>query len=283
MFRFSCADFTFPVLERSSALKLVKLLGFEHVDLGLFARSSHFSPKDLLESPQSYTTQVLRDLDAASVGVSDVFVQIGIEPSECAANDPSQTVRTVNRDVFAHALEFCLALGCRHITGLPGVFHSVASRGRDIELALEEASRRVAECEKAGVRYSVEPHIGSVCADVASALAFSASCRWTNADTRLWTLHLRRGNVGQCASAASLRIPCFTSAVAPSESYKRQLRTMPLTSLACSTSCERSATAASSLWNMCGSTGMIATEQTMSQKRLFFGAHWNRRSAKAQR
>jgi len=172
MFRFSCADFTFPVLERSRALKLVKLLGFDHVDLGLFARSSHFSPKDLLESPQSYATQVLRDLDAASVSVSDVFVQIGLEPSECSANDPSQTVRTVNRDVFAHALEFCLALGCRHITGLPGVFHSMESRGRDIELAMEEAARRVAECESAGVRYSIEPHTGSICANVESTLAF---------------------------------------------------------------------------------------------------------------
>jgi len=172
MFSFSCADFTFPVLERSSALKLVKLLGFDHVDLGLFARSSHFSPKDLLESPQSYTTQVLRDLDAASVGVSDVFVQIGADPSECAANDPSQAVRTVNRDVFAHALEFCVALGCGHITGLPGVFHSVESRDRDIELAMEEAARRVVECDKTGVRYSIESHLGSICADVESTRAF---------------------------------------------------------------------------------------------------------------
>jgi hypothetical protein len=50
MLKFSCADFTFPVLERAPALKLVKLLGFGHVDIGLFARSSHFSPLELLRA-----------------------------------------------------------------------------------------------------------------------------------------------------------------------------------------------------------------------------------------
>ena len=46
MFKFPCADYSFPVLERSGALRLVKLLGFHHVDMGLFARSSHFSPNE---------------------------------------------------------------------------------------------------------------------------------------------------------------------------------------------------------------------------------------------
>lgn len=172
MFSFSCADFTFPVVERPTALKLVKLLGFDHVDLGLFARSSHFSPNDLLESPQSYTTQVARDLDAASLSVSDVFVQIGDDPSECSANDPIRTVRDRNREIFAQALEFCFALGCKHMTGLPGVFHSTNSRNSDIELAREEAARRVKECRNAGVQYSIEPHLGSICADVESTQAF---------------------------------------------------------------------------------------------------------------
>src|SRR5579859_3896646 len=119
MLKFACADFTFPVLQRSAALKLVKLLGFDYVDIGLFARSTHFSPIELYASPRSYTAQVLRDLDDAELRPSDVFVQLGVDPSERAANDPSSHIRTTSREIFSRALEFCVAVRCRHLTGLP--------------------------------------------------------------------------------------------------------------------------------------------------------------------
>jgi sugar phosphate isomerase/epimerase len=175
MFKFSCADFTFPVLERSAALRLIKLLGFDHVDMGLFARSTHFSPLDLLASPRGYTAQVLQDLDSAELSVSDVFVQIGVDPSEAAANDPSSAVRASNREIFKGALEFCLALGSKHLTGLPGVYHADASRDDDLCVAAEVAAWRVAECASAGVVYAIEPHVGSICADVGSTRAFLAA------------------------------------------------------------------------------------------------------------
>jgi sugar phosphate isomerase/epimerase len=172
MFKFSCADFTFPVLERSAALKLVKLLGFDHVDVGLFARSTHFSPIDLQAAPQSYTAQVLRDLDDAELRASDVFVQIGVDPSERAANDPSSDIRMKNREVFSRALEFCVTVRCNHLTGLPGVFHSTNPRERDLETAAEETAWRIKECAREGVKYAIEPHVGSICGEVESARAF---------------------------------------------------------------------------------------------------------------
>ena len=172
MFKFSCADFTFPVLERSAALRLVKLLGFDYVDIGLFARSTHFSPLDLQANPLSYTTQVLRDLDDAGLRTSDVFVQIGVDPSERAANDPSSSIRIKNRELFSCALKFCVAVRCNHLTGLPGVFHAAVPRETDLELATEEAEWRMTECDSAGIRYAIEPHVGSICADVESTRAF---------------------------------------------------------------------------------------------------------------
>ena len=174
MIRFSCADFTFPVMERSTALKLVKLLGFSHVDIGLFARSSHFSPGDLQASPRSYTAEVMADLKAAELDASDVFLQIGEDPAECAANDPSSMRRQLNSDVFSHAVEFCVAVGSKHLTGLPGVFHSDVSREDDLMLAVEEATRRMAVCADAGLVYAIEPHVGSICPDVESTNAFLA-------------------------------------------------------------------------------------------------------------
>jgi sugar phosphate isomerase/epimerase len=175
MFKFSCADFTFPVLERRTALQLLKLLGFDYMDLGLFARSTHFSPLDLLASPSSYTSQVVRDLEASGLHASDVFLQIGVDPSEAAVNDPSPAVRSKNRDVFKTALEFCVALNSKHLTGLPGVFHADISRERDLDLAAEETAWRLSQCANAGVVYAIEPHVGSICGEVADTRAFLAS------------------------------------------------------------------------------------------------------------
>jgi sugar phosphate isomerase/epimerase len=172
MLKFSCADFTFPVLDKSSALKLVKLLGFDHVDIGLFARSSHFSPIDLQADPKRYTAQVLQDLDDAELRASDVFVQFGVEPAERAANDPDPHIRTLNRDIFLRTLEFCIAVGCGHLTGLPGVFHADTPSESDLALAAGEAMWRMTECANAGVQYAIEPHVGSICGEVENARLF---------------------------------------------------------------------------------------------------------------
>jgi sugar phosphate isomerase/epimerase len=172
MIRFSCADFTFPLLSRLDALHLVRLLGFDHVDIGLFARSSHFSPRALQQAPRSYKFQVAEDLKAANLSVSDVFLQIGEDPAECPANDPDPYQRQKNRDVFMRAVEFCAELGCEHITGLPGVFHAESSAERDMELAIEEAAWRVDVCSRADLQYAIEAHIGSLCPDVASTIEF---------------------------------------------------------------------------------------------------------------
>src|SRR5581483_9440277 len=114
MLNFSCADFTFPVPDRLTALQLIKLLGFGFVDIGLFARSTHFSPAELGSCGSAYTRGVQSDLDAAEVRASDVFLQIGVDPPEHAANDPDPAVRAGNRDAFQRALEFCVELGCGH-------------------------------------------------------------------------------------------------------------------------------------------------------------------------
>lgn len=172
MFRFSCADFTFPVLKRLSALRLIQLLGFDHVDIGLFARSAHFSPIDLRSSPRSYIERILHDMNDAELEASDVFLQIGVDPSESAANDPVPSVRTQNRDLFKRSLEFAVEIGSKHLTGLPGVFHAGVSVDRDLGLAAEVAAWRAAECASAGIEYAIEPHVGSICGDVASTQAF---------------------------------------------------------------------------------------------------------------
>lgn len=169
---FSCCDYTFPLLTRSASLELIRLLEFDSVDIGLFARSSHFSPAELLPNPVESGHGLKAELDRLNLKAADVFLQIGVEPAEAAANDPSAAVRENNRQLFERALDFAATLGCRHLTGLPGVPHTGVSLKADFELAASETAWRVEAAARAGRVYAVEAHTGSICGTPQAALEF---------------------------------------------------------------------------------------------------------------
>jgi sugar phosphate isomerase/epimerase len=167
---FSCADYTFPLLSRTQSLQLLRLLDFKFIDIGLFERNASYSPSELMSAPDDFIRGVRGDLASTQLRPADLFLQIGAEPAQSSANDPDPNVRARNRQVFKQALELCTAIQCDHLTGLPGVDHGYA--GTDLALAVEEALWRVRVCGEAGVVYSIEPHIGSICASVESTHRF---------------------------------------------------------------------------------------------------------------
>lgn len=163
---FSCADYTFPLLSRRQSLQLLRLLEFEFIDIGLFERNPCYLPSDLMSAPRSFILGVQQDLKSAQLHPADLFLQIGLEPAESSANDPDSSVRARNREVFHYALELCTAIECGHMTGLPGVDYGHTDK--DFALAIEEAAWRLELCRQAGVVYSIEAHVGSICGDTAS-------------------------------------------------------------------------------------------------------------------
>ncbi len=171
MMRFSCSDYTFPLLDRRRRFAMLKLLDFTHVDIGLFERTPDLSPTRLLARPRLFIARLQNDLDSSGLQVADVFLQTGLDPTMRSANDPSPEVRTHNRKLFSRTLELCAALGCRHLTGLPGVFHRSVDCTADFALAAEEAAWRLRAAAQAGITFAIEAHLGSICADVASTRA----------------------------------------------------------------------------------------------------------------
>jgi sugar phosphate isomerase/epimerase len=166
MFEFSCADFTFPLLDRRQAFSLLRLLDFRLVDLGLFERNDHMRTSAMLASSPQFTAELLEDLDRAELRPADVFLQIGVDPRQASTNDPQAAVRLQNRGIFERTLQLCAALDCKHLTGLPGVSHGDVAR--DLAHAVEETQWRMELCRATGITYAIEPHIGSICFDVVS-------------------------------------------------------------------------------------------------------------------
>lgn len=163
----SCADYAFPLLDRAQALDLIRMLQLDAIDIGLFGRSTHYPIRDVTAG-----REIRQELDGRGLIASDVFLQIGIHPAECSVNDPDPATREAGRETFLRALDFTTALGCRHMTGLPGVNHPALSAESALGLAAEAAAWRLEKAARAGVRYAVEAHHGSICPSTGSADAF---------------------------------------------------------------------------------------------------------------
>lgn len=172
--KFSCADFTFPLLPHDKVLALLRLLEIEAVDLGIFEERSHFYPSQVEADPAGMADRMRASLDAHRLQVADVFVQTGAEPPVAAANDPDEKVRERNRSRFGAMVEYSERLGAKHMTGLPGVRHEALPAEADWELAVNEARWRLDQAAERGVVYSIEPHVGSLLPDPETVLRFLA-------------------------------------------------------------------------------------------------------------
>lgn len=168
--KFSCADFTFPLLPHDKVLALIKLLGIGAVDLGIFENRSHHYPSDIAKDPQGVALCMRNSLADAGLELADVFLQTGEDPPVAAANTPDESIRANNRELFKAMVEFTATLGGRHLTGLPGVLHSASDKKGDWQRMCEEAAWRFECCQAAGIVYAVEPHVGSITPDPESTL-----------------------------------------------------------------------------------------------------------------
>lgn len=172
MIRLSCSDYTFPLLTRAQRFALLKLLGFKYVDIGLFERSEGLRPSQLLADPKTFIQHLQDDLQDAGLQAADIFLQTGADPSECASNAPSPIVRAQNHKTLLLALDLCSALGCTHLSGLPGVWYRGVGDHADWALAVDEAGWRQQTASSAGVSYAIEAHLGSICPNIASTRSF---------------------------------------------------------------------------------------------------------------
>ncbi|HEY5392077.1 MAG TPA: sugar phosphate isomerase/epimerase [Hanamia sp.] len=174
--KYSCADFTFPLLPHNKALQLIKLLGIDAVDLGIFENRSHHYPSHIAKDPIGKGKQLAHEISMIGLEAADVFLQTGADPPIAAANSPDKSILANNRELFLQTLEFTNILGCRHITGLPGVIHKGEKFQDDWKRACEETFWRIETAKSAKIVYSIEPHVGSLLPNADTTLRFIKDC-----------------------------------------------------------------------------------------------------------
>jgi len=159
--RLAGADFTFPLLPHRDALKMVALLGFEGVDLGIFQDRSHVQPSHVLGNLPRAAAEMTAKVAEAGLKIADVFYQASGHPV-MAANHPDDAERAKGRDLFLRMLEFTLRCNAVHMTSLPGVEWDGVPHETSLKRSAEELAWRAEHAKQSGIVYSVEAHLGSV-------------------------------------------------------------------------------------------------------------------------
>ena len=173
--RLACADFAFPLLPHDQSLRLIAMLGFEGVDIGLFEGRSHLWPSREFEDVARSSGELRQKAGDLGLEVADVFLQLAPDFRPCAINHPEAARRREARETFSKALEYASGCSCRHVSILPGVHFAEESQDASFGRSIEELAWRVDQAGRHGIVLGTEAHIGSIADDPASALRLVTS------------------------------------------------------------------------------------------------------------
>lgn len=168
--KLACADFTFPLLTHEQSLRLIAMLGFEGVDIGLFEDRSHLWPSREFEDLKRSATSLRKTVGDLGLRVADVFLQLGPDFRPVAINHPEASRRQEARDRFLQTLEYAGHCSCEHVTVLPGVRFEDESPEASFARSVDELAWRVEQAGRAGIILGTEAHVGSLAPDPSSAL-----------------------------------------------------------------------------------------------------------------
>jgi sugar phosphate isomerase/epimerase len=158
--RVSCSEYSFPsVAGQHERIGIVRLLGFELVDLALFLPDGDA----LVADPGAVAAALRASLDKHGLASQDLFLSIGATVEEIAPNQRHPELRRRGRDEFAAATRVASELGVPGLTVLPGVTWA-EDEATSWAVCVEELGWRVEAAAALGVEVRIEPHAGSIVA-----------------------------------------------------------------------------------------------------------------------
>ena len=159
----SCGDHSFPVLPHEQTVELVKMLGFDAFDLAVMGNRSHVRPEVIRDDIPAWAGRLEERIRGRGLEIADVFCIPWTDFAVMAPNNPDAAERERGTALFRDMLELTVRLGAPGLTMVPGLDFPHESHDESLARAAEELGRRAAEAREAGVRFSIEPHVGSVC------------------------------------------------------------------------------------------------------------------------
>lgn len=160
--KLACADFAFPLLAHNKVLKLISMLEFDGVDIGLFEGRSHLQPSNMFKDLRKNARELSGKLDDLGLKPADIFLMTSQDFTALAPNHPDRQIREKERELYLNAIEFTAECKGKHVTSIPGVYFEEESREASYERCCKELYWRCEQAKKFGIVFSVEPHLGSI-------------------------------------------------------------------------------------------------------------------------
>jgi sugar phosphate isomerase/epimerase len=174
--KLACADFTFPLLEHEQSLDVIRMLGFDGVDLALMGNRSHVRPETVREDVPGWARRLDERIHGRGLEVADFFLIPWTDFETMAPNHPDAAERERAADLFRTMLELAAAVDAAGFTLLPGIHWPDEPWRESLARSAEELAWRVDEGRVKGIRVSVEPHVGSVADTPEKALELAQAC-----------------------------------------------------------------------------------------------------------
>jgi sugar phosphate isomerase/epimerase len=161
--KLGCADNTFRLVQPwESAVEMIRLLELDAVDVCLMGNRSHLRPEHVRDDIPGCARRIEQGLAAAGLAMSDLFCIPWTDFERFAPNHPDESERERSRALFRDMLELAVRAGAPGMTMLPGIDWPAETHEDSFARSVEELSWRAEQARAAGVRFSIEPHFGSV-------------------------------------------------------------------------------------------------------------------------
>jgi sugar phosphate isomerase/epimerase len=152
-----------PKVPHDAAVALAAALGYEAYDLILIGNEQSVRLDDVRSDVAGSSETLAERIRGRGLEIADVFAIADSDPRTMAANHPDPRERARGAEVFEDMVELASRLGCAGLTMLPGMVWPDEDHEEALRRSAQELTRRVHVAGERGLRFSVEPHLGSVC------------------------------------------------------------------------------------------------------------------------
>lgn len=162
--RLAAGGESFPLLPQRVSIQLIAALGFEGYELILRGQnSSGVRLEDVRADIPTWAGRFDERVRGQGLEFAEIFCAPGSSLRTLAVNHPDADERGRSWALFQDMLELAVRVGSPGLTMLPGIDWPDQDHEQSLTWAASELQRRAESARARGIRFSVEPHIGSVC------------------------------------------------------------------------------------------------------------------------
>jgi sugar phosphate isomerase/epimerase len=161
--RLSLRNDAFPMVPHEVAVGLTAQLGFDAAELLLAGNGPRVPLEDIRRDINGWAARLDERIRGRGLEVSDVLVVPSTDFEVLAPNHPGSGERNASLSLFRDMLDLIERLGCSGLTMLPGVDWPAEPHEASLARAGAELAQRATEARARNLRFSIEPHVGSVC------------------------------------------------------------------------------------------------------------------------